>query len=85
MKAYIKEHISEFRPKRLKEIKPLEFIMYKYFYRALAQYNWNRYRTSRALGINVRTVRLYIQRLRAIGVVVPESKAGKHWDGISAN
>lgn len=68
----------------LKEPRDLESLKYvstmwdaqmRYFLRALKTMNWNRTKTAAALGVSLRTVRVWILYLKDHGVAVPDSRA----------
>lgn len=54
-------------------IRTLQEMGLRYVYRVLKTCDWNRTRTAEALDINCRSLRFYVNRIRAAGVEVPDS------------
>jgi transcriptional regulator with GAF, ATPase, and Fis domain len=58
----------------LSKARPLEEVALRHVYRVLRAADWNKTHAAQILGINVRTIRNYANRMRSVGVDVPEGR-----------
>ena len=54
----------------------LKEVIREHVLRVLEHHNWNRVKAAKALGISIRTLRIYLSRYREQGFEIPESGYG---------